>query len=126
MSHYGADACKDSKSLQATKLRLLKKFSKPQGARQLLKALEINLNTVQKTLVSPKNSKLMSSNIFLPKSFKPTKESLESRNKNLELDATKGSIERLTHGSIETAIALNSPKSKGSPKILLQDARPLD
>ena len=60
MSHYGAEACKDSKSLQATKLRLLKNFSKPKGARQLLKALEINLNTVQKTLLSPENSKLMS------------------------------------------------------------------
>ena len=103
MSHYGAEACKDSKSLQATKLRLLKKFSKPNGARLLLRALEVNLNTVEKTLVSPNSTRLLSQGIPITKSWKRADDCFpdkKTRNNQSIIDNNR---------SIETALALNSP-----------------
>lgn len=119
MSQYGAETCKDSKSLQATKLRLLKKLRKPSGKRLLLRALEVNLNTIQRTLLSPNNTKRLSQSTIFTKGWKEV-ELNNSITRNNQL--TEQTID-VQQRSIETSLALNSPHAKKKMhKILVQDA----
>jgi len=50
--------------MQARKLRLLKKLKKPDGVKLLLRSLEVDLDTVKKTIATPENAKFVSQSMI--------------------------------------------------------------